>query len=190
MHGPIAAAIAAGSAPRPTMAATVASITPATAPRQPAWAAPATPAARVGKQDGRAVGGDDAESDVGACRHHRIGARAVARSPRRRHLDDLGAMHLHEADQTLRFGADGAGGAGAILQHRVARIAPREAAIEAGVRSAGDAALAREEAMRNTERVGGQRHGRLLTVAWEVVQGVSLQTRAVSGRRGCTAPGP
>ena len=51
-----------------TMAATVASITPATAPRQPAWAAPATPASRVGQQDGRAVGGDDAESDIRAGR--------------------------------------------------------------------------------------------------------------------------
>ena len=76
-------------APSRTMAATVASITPATAPRQPAWAAPTTPASAVGEQDRRAVGGDDAESDIRPAGHHarrRAGRRrgTTVSSPRRR----------------------------------------------------------------------------------------------------------
>ena len=41
---------------------------------------------RVGQQDRRAVGGDDAERDVGPVGHHGVGARAVAGRPRRRDL--------------------------------------------------------------------------------------------------------
>ena len=44
-------------------------------------------------------------------------------------------------------------------QHGVARVAAGQAAVEAGVGPAGDAALAREEAMRHAERVGSERHG-------------------------------
>ena len=44
--------------PSPPM---VASMTPATAPRQPAWAAPTTPAVGIGEQHRRAVGGDDTQ---------------------------------------------------------------------------------------------------------------------------------
>jgi hypothetical protein len=54
-------------------------------------------------------------------------------------------VDLHQADQSIRFGAERAGGAGAVLQHCIARVAARQAAAEAGAGSAGDAALARKE---------------------------------------------
>ena len=144
----------------------------------------------VRQQDRCAVGGDDAKGDVGLVRHHRVGARAIARSPRCRHLNHIGTMHLHEADKAIRFGADRAGGAGSILQHRVAFVAARQAAVQACVWAAGNAALAREETMRHAERIGGQRHDRFLTVARDVVQGVSHQTRGELGNPGCRAPEP
>ena len=43
-----------------SIAAIVASVTPPSAPRQPAWAAPTTPP-RIGEQHRRAIGGEDAE---------------------------------------------------------------------------------------------------------------------------------
>ena len=52
MHGPTAATTRARAAPSPTMASTVASITPASAPRQPAWAAPITPASASASSTG------------------------------------------------------------------------------------------------------------------------------------------
>ena len=106
MHGPIAATIAAGSAPSRIMAATVASITPADRAAPAGMGGADHAGLGIGQQDGRAVGGDDAESDIGAVRHHRVGARAVAGSPRCRHLDHVGAVHLHEADEAIRVGAD------------------------------------------------------------------------------------
>ena len=144
----------------------------------------------IGQQDGRAVGGDDAESDIGPDGHHRVGARAAAGGPRCRHLDNIRAVHLHEADEAIRVGADRAGGAGAVLQHRIACVTSRQAAVEAGVGSAGHAALTREEAMRHAERVGGERHGRLLTARRGVVQGVRFRTRVASEGRDCTRPTP
>ena len=73
MTGPTAAAIRARSAPIFAIAATVASITPAKAPFQPAWAAPITPASAVGEQDRRAVGGEDAEGEAGPVGDHGVG---------------------------------------------------------------------------------------------------------------------
>ena len=147
MQGPIAATIAAGLAPSRTIAATVASITPATAPRQPAWTAPATPAfgsaSRIGAQS--AVMMPRAMS-------RRVVTMASARGP-------LPGSHGIVTSTTSApctcmrptrrsgSGADRVSGAGAVLQHRITRVATRQAAIEAGVGTAGNAALAREEAM-------------------------------------------
>ena len=52
MHGPTPAAMFCARAPRSTMAATVASRIPARAPRQPACAAPITPAAASANNTG------------------------------------------------------------------------------------------------------------------------------------------
>ena len=161
MQGPIAAAIEAGSAPSSTMAATVASITPATAPRQPAWAAPITPASvsanRIGAQSAvmmpRAMSGRSVT--IASARGPSPGAHGC------RHVHHIGAVHLHEADKAVRLGADRAGGAGAVLQHRVGDRRRRQAAVQAGVGAAGDAAVAGEETVRHAERIGGQRHDRI-----------------------------
>ena len=72
----------------------------------------------------------------GAVGHHRIGARALARAPRASvDDDDLGAVHLRQSQQAVRLGAQGAGGAGAVLQHGLASISAREVAIEARERA-------------------------------------------------------
>ena len=55
-------------AERVSIAAIAWSVTPATAPRQPAWAAAITPASRVGEQHRGAVGGDDAKHQSGRSR--------------------------------------------------------------------------------------------------------------------------
>ena len=62
------------------MAAMVASSTPLAAPRQPAWAAPMTPAVCVREQDRAAIGGGDADGDPRRPGHDRVGARALLRS--------------------------------------------------------------------------------------------------------------
>ena len=92
MQGPTAARIRSGRAPSRAIACTVASSTPASAPRQPAWAAPITRAVGIGEQDRRAVGAQHAERDARAIADQRVGlpaaggrARAHARPrPRRR----------------------------------------------------------------------------------------------------------
>ena len=79
MQGPSAARRRSGAAPSLTIAATVASITPVSAPFQPAWAAPIDARLRVGEQNHAAVGAGDAEAEAG-----RRGDQAVAARPRRR----------------------------------------------------------------------------------------------------------
>ena len=81
MHGPTAAAMRSTPAPSDSIAAIVASVTPASAPRQPAWAAPTTPASRVGEQHRRAVGGQDAEQQAGPVGDHRVGVRPLVVRP-------------------------------------------------------------------------------------------------------------
>ena len=159
MQGPIAAATAAGWAPNRTMAATVCSMTPATAPRQPAWAAPTTPAANIGQQDRRAVCGDDAERDIWPVGHHGVGAWAGARLPRGGDVHRIVAVDLHKADERGRGSSDCARGTGAVFQHSVARVAAGEAAIQAGERAARDATLAPEEAMRDSQPRGADWFG-------------------------------
>ena len=55
-------------APSRSIAAMVASVTPASAPRQPAWAAPIDAGLGIGEQHRRAIGGEDAEQQVRAGR--------------------------------------------------------------------------------------------------------------------------
>ena len=74
----------------------------------------------------------------------------------------VGAVHLGQAEQGGGLGADGAGGAGAVLQHGVARVLAGQAAVQAGERAGGHAAEAGEEAMRRGQCRGeaGHRVGR------------------------------
>ena len=112
----------------------------------------------IGKQDRRAISGDDAQCDPGTSGHHRIGAWTGSGFPWLADLDDVGTVHLHQFDQSLC--ADSAQGACPVLEDGVAIIATRQAAIEARIGAGRYAALAGKEAMRRAERVGGQQHGR------------------------------
>ena len=90
MHGPTAAAIRSRRAPERSIAAIVASVTPASAPRQPACAAPTTPASAIGEQHRRAIGGEDAEQEVGPVGDHRVGMRPLVLRPGSLDLTDVG----------------------------------------------------------------------------------------------------
>ncbi len=94
MQGPIAATMRSGRAPSPAIAPTVASTTPASAPRQPAWAAPITPAVGVREQHRRAVGAEHAERDARAVADQRVGRALGPPRPRRASEHDLDAVDL------------------------------------------------------------------------------------------------
>ena len=156
MQGPMTAAMRTTRAPSACIAASVASSTPAAAPRQPAWAAPTTPASASANSTGAQSPVTMPSVDARPVGHHRIGARALAGRPGRGDADHLGAMHLRQADQAGRVGAEGAGGAGAVLQHIVPRVLARQAAVQAGERPRRDAAVAGEEPVRGGEGRGAQ----------------------------------
>ncbi len=147
------AAMRPGAAPQRCIAASVASSTPATAPRQPAWAAPMTPA-RIGEQHRRAIAGHDAQRDAAAVGHHRVGARAVPRGPR------LGHMGRHRCHAPGGIPTSPAGSA-PIARAARARFSntlsrgsvPGQAAVEARERAGGHAAAAGEEAVRRRRSV-------------------------------------
>ena len=93
--------------------------TPASAPRQPAWAAPMTRACGVGEQDRPAVGGADAERDARTVGDDGVGLRSL-RPVAQTLVDDrdVGAVNLVGRRQTVRRGAQRGGDARAVFQHR------------------------------------------------------------------------
>ena len=93
MQGPTAARMRSRRAPRPSMAASVASSTPPNAPRQPACAAATTPACGVGKQHGRAVGRQHAERE--AARAVTMASAAAAPPAAQALVDDDGGGAVH-----------------------------------------------------------------------------------------------
>src|SRR5271165_2954036 len=74
-------------------------------------------------------------------------------------MDHVGAVHLMGPDQAGGIGPDRPCGPRAVLQHVVAGILARQAAIEAGERAGGDAAAAREEAVCNRQLRGVHEFG-------------------------------
>ena len=53
----------------------------------------------VGKQHGRAVGGEDTEQEIRPVGDHRVGARALVLRPRVLGFDDIGRVNLMNGDQ-------------------------------------------------------------------------------------------
>ena len=88
------------------MAAMVASSTPATAPRQPAWAAPTIARRRIGEQNRRAIGGDDAQRQTGPVGDHGVGFLATPGRPGLGRGDHMRAMHLGQTEQTAGIEAE------------------------------------------------------------------------------------
>ena len=133
MHGPTAAAMRSTRAPSEIIAAIAWSVTPASAPRQPAWAAPITPASasasRTGAQSavtmpssrpGRSV------TSASAC-----GRSVVGHGSRDDHRGRR--MDLVDAGQR-RAGQDRVGGEAAVGLDSCRIVAAAQPAIEAGDR--------------------------------------------------------
>ena len=114
------------AAPSFSMAATVASITPAKAPRQPACAAPTTPACASANSNGPQSAVETPMASPGMRVTMRVGARALFARPRRLGDHDVGRMDLVGREQALGRNAERGRHAGAVLGHLVgARRASR-----------------------------------------------------------------
>jgi hypothetical protein len=116
------------------MAVSVDSRMPPTAPFQPACAAP-TRAHGVGEKHRAAIGRADADGYARAAVTRASAFRAVAGSPDLVDDDRVGAVHLVRGDQPRRLDAEEAGGAGAVFQHRLARVLRAGAGVQPLVES-------------------------------------------------------
>ena len=159
MQGPIAAAVVAGLAPRRCMAAMVASITPATAPRQPAWAAATTPAClsanRIGAQSAVTMPSATSGRSVtmaSACGPAPGGQGAAT-------CTTSGPCTCVSPTSAGRVCTDRARARGRGSPARVTRVVTGEAAVEAGVRTRGDAATTGKETVRHSQPEGAERLG-------------------------------
>ena len=88
-------------APCFSMAAMVASLTPASAPFQPAWAAPMTPASAIGEENGRAIGGEDGNGEAGLRGHDGIALGRGEQSQGASATIDIGAVPLPNGEQIV-----------------------------------------------------------------------------------------
>ena len=133
------------SAPHRSIAAIVASSTPVAAPRQPAWAAPMTPACWSASSTGP-------QSAV-VTPMARPGVRVTMASARGRScavhgrsiVTDVGRMDLIGGEEAIRPHPERRRHAGAVLGDVRGRVLGARAAIEAGIDAVGHAAVAREE---------------------------------------------
>ena len=195
MQGPRAATISPRLAPSRPIASTVAPTTPASAPFQPACAAPMT-RALVGEQDHAAVRARHAEGEARARRHERVAARARARLPKLRDCDRVGRVNLVRHSETLRRDAEGDRDPAAVLRHRVWRVARADAAVKRCVDAFRDSAEAREKAMRDAgkpERLHGQElrraHADFELAGWKPGGGRSLRSAiAIALKRAPISP--
>ena len=148
MHGPTAAAIRAGAAPRPTMAATVASRMPASAPFQPAWAAPITPASGSASSTGPQSAASTPRSRPGrsVTRASASGASRVSQG-----AVDLSAVApwTWRAVTSRSAGAQGRSDARPVGGDPVGSVAAAQPDIEGAPDTLADAALAAEESVPN-----------------------------------------
>ena len=151
------------SAPHRSIAAIVASSTPVAAPRQPAWAAPMTPACCVGEQHRAAIGGGHPDGEAGRPGHDGVGARTLLRAPRPLDRHDVGRMDLIGGEEAIRPHPERRRHAGAVLGDLGGRVVGARAAVEARIDAVGHAAVAREEGVADAgergER-GGLQHAR------------------------------
>ena len=142
------------SAPRRSIAAIVASITPVNAPRQPACAAPIDARLRVGEQDRPAIGGRYADREPGvavttaSARGRASGAQGCSDRHHLRRMDLIGG------EEAIRRDAERCRHAGAVLRHVRGRIVGAGAAVEACVDAVGDAARAGEEGVADAGQRG------------------------------------
>ncbi len=166
MAGPITAAMRSGLAPSSTMASTVASTMPESAPRQPAWAAPMTRASPSQKRTGAQSAVRTPMARPGVAVTMASASGALAGLPRLLGDHGIGAVLLKDREQTVRLRAQDLGDARAVLRHVRRVIARAGAAIERGIEAARDAALAGEESV--ADAVDGSRGSRRRTSSCRV----------------------
>ena len=135
----------------------VASSTPATAPRQPAWAAPTIAPSESANSTGAQSAVTIPSARSGPVGDHGVGFFALPGFPGFGRGHHMRAMHLRQAKQPVGIGLEGSGDAGAVFQHVVAVVLAGEAAVEAGVGAGRYPAAAGEETMRRRHQVRGQR---------------------------------
>ena len=159
MQGPSAATTSPRRAPSRSIAATVASTTPVSAPFQPACAAPMTRARRVGEQDHAAIGAGHAEREPRRRRRQPVAAWAIVRRPGFGDRHRVGRVDLVGHGEALRRDAERSRGPGAILGHRLMRVTRPDATVQRGIDPSRDPADAGKEAMpdsRQPQRLGRQ----------------------------------
>ena len=91
------------AAPSPS---TVASMTPVSAPRQPACAAPITPRLRIGEQNRAAIGRGHADGERAHAGDDGVGARPRVGRPRRFGDDDVRRVDLIGGEEAVRLDAE------------------------------------------------------------------------------------
>ena len=141
----MAARMSPRAAPSRSMAATVASMTPPSAPRQPACAAPITRALRVGEQNRAAIRRGHADGERAHAGDDGVGAGPRVGRPRRFGDDDIRRVDLIEREEAVRLDAERGRHAGAIFRDMRGIVLRAGAAIEARIEAARHAARAREE---------------------------------------------
>ena len=149
MQGPSAAWIAHRLAPSRSIAATVASTIPVSAPFQPAWAAPTTRACgsanRIIPQSAPVT--PSARPGVAVAipsQRGRASGRPVVGDRER-----VGRVDLVGHGQAVGRNTERSGHSRAVLRHRLGRVARTGAAVQRRVHALGDAALSGEEPMRH-----------------------------------------
>ena len=101
MHGPMPARIRSGRAPSLVIAATVASMIPASAPRQPPCAAPMIRASGSANRTGAQSAASTPSAMPGTRCHHRVGAGIFLAPPGALDGDRGGAVDLMATDQPI-----------------------------------------------------------------------------------------
>jgi hypothetical protein len=124
------------------------SVTPAIAPRQPAWAAPTTPVVGVRQQDRGAVCRHHAQQQAGTVGDERIGMGPLRIRQSFTGDDRGGGMDLVHAGERSAWN-DGIGGEAAVGLDRRRIVAAPESAVQPGDNSLGNAPGPSEKPVRH-----------------------------------------
>ena len=147
MQGPMPARIRSGRAPSRVIAATVASMIPASAPRQPPCAAPMIRASGSANSTGAQSAARTPSAIPGAAVTIAVGAGVFLARPGALDCDRGRAVDLMAADQTIGRKVEPGGCDRAVLPHRFRRVARAETAIQGREHAATDPAMAGEKGM-------------------------------------------
>ena len=173
MQGPSAAAMSPRLAPSRSIAATVASTTPVSAPFQPACAAPTTRACASANRIMPQSAPVTPSARPGVAVDDPVAARPRVRRPVLGDRDRVGGMDLIGHREALGRDAERGRHAGAVLGDRLRRVARADAAVERSVDALRDAAARVKKACAHSRQL----------------QGVGREEGRRRSRRSCAAAG-